>query len=42
MVRTLNQHSKSLHNKIEMAEECQDVDTEWQQIRDSVLNVVIR
>jgi hypothetical protein len=37
----LKQYMQSLHNKLEMAEECQDMDTEWQQIRDSVLNAAI-
>ena len=37
----LKQYRESLYNKLEMAEECQDINTEWQQIKDSVLNVVI-
>jgi hypothetical protein len=34
----LKQYRRSLHNKLEMAEECKDINTEWQQIKDSVLN----
>jgi hypothetical protein len=34
----LKQYRQSLYNKLEMAEECQDIDTEWQQTKDSVLN----
>jgi hypothetical protein len=30
-----------LHSKLEIAEECQDVYTEWQQIKDSLLNATI-
>ena len=33
----LNQYRQSLYNKLEMAVECQDINTEWQQIKDSVL-----
>jgi hypothetical protein len=36
--RELKQYRQSLHNKLETAEECQDVNTEWHQIKDSVLN----
>ena len=34
----LNQYKQSLYNKLEMAEERQDINAEWQQIKDSVLN----
>ena len=34
----LNQYRHSLYNKLKMAVERQDINTEWQQIKDSVLN----
>jgi hypothetical protein len=34
----LNQYRQSLYNKLESAEECQDINTECQKIKDSVLN----
>jgi len=34
----LNQYRQSLYNKLDMAEERQYINTEWQQIKDSVLN----
>jgi hypothetical protein len=37
----LKQYRQSLHNKLEIAEECQAVNTEWQQIKDLVLNTAI-
>ena len=37
----LKQYRQSLCSKLEMAEECQDINAEWQQIKDSVLNAVI-
>ena len=37
----LNQYRQSLYNKLEIAEECQNINTEWQQIKDSVLNAAI-
>jgi hypothetical protein len=30
-----------MHNKLEIVKECQDVNTEWQQIKDSILNAAI-
>ena len=33
----LSQYKQSLYNKLEMAEEHQDVNAEWQQIKDSVM-----
>jgi uncharacterized membrane-anchored protein len=37
----LKQYRQSLHNKLEIVTDCQDVNTEWQQIKDSVLNAAI-
>jgi hypothetical protein len=37
----LKQYGQRLHKKLEKAEEWQDISTEWQQIRDSVLNAAI-
>jgi hypothetical protein len=37
----LKQYRQSLHNKLERVKDCQDVNTEWQQIKDSGLNVAI-
>jgi hypothetical protein len=37
----LKQYRQSLHNKLEIVKECQNANTEWQQIKDSVLNVVL-
>jgi hypothetical protein len=37
----LKQYRQSLHNKLEITEECQNVNNEWQQIKDSVLNTAI-
>jgi DNA-binding FrmR family transcriptional regulator len=34
----LNQYRQSLYNKLESTEECQDINTEWQKIKDSVQN----
>jgi hypothetical protein len=34
----LNHYRQSLYNKLEIAEECQNINTEWQQIKDSGLN----
>lgn len=34
----LSQYKQSLYNKLEIAEERQDINAEWQQIKDSVLN----
>ena len=34
----LSQYKQSLYKKLEMAEERQDINAEWQQIKDSVLN----
>jgi hypothetical protein len=38
---TLKHYRQSLHNKLEIVKDCQDVNTEWQQIKDSVLNAAI-
>jgi hypothetical protein len=37
----LKRYRQRLHNKLEKAEECQDINTEWQQIKDAVLNATI-
>jgi hypothetical protein len=41
VVYTGSYNRKSLHNKLEIVKDCQDVNPQWQQIKDSVLNTAI-